>query len=168
MAKVTRVRVSKYEPGPGDVWLFGDGRIALVDFCDPLRVGVRLSDGSSCGFEYRNSFARWLEANRAVDPRAEIVRLQVERDKAEAGILDIAEKGEAREKAIANSWEAYATKALDLIGQYGGIDGGHHKQWVLDQVVRALKGDKYDDWVKEHNDGEDGPNTYEWDVGIAP
>jgi len=55
-----------------------------------------------------------------------------------------------------------------MIHQYGGIDGNHHKQWVLDQVVRALTGAKYDDWVKEHNDGKDGPDTYEWDVGIAP
>jgi hypothetical protein len=31
-------------------------------------------------------------------------------------------------------------QALDLIYKYGGIDGGHHKQWVLDQVVRALTG----------------------------
>ena len=58
--------------------------------------------------------------------------------------------------------------ALHMIHQYGGIDGNHHKQWVLDQVVRALTGAKYDDWVKEHNDGKDGPDTYEWDVGIAP
>jgi len=31
-------------------------------------------------------------------------------------------------------------EALDLILEYGGIDGGHHKQWVLDQVVRTLTG----------------------------
>jgi hypothetical protein len=58
--------------------------------------------------------------------------------------------------------------ALDMIHKYGGIDGGHHKQWVLDQVVRALTGDKYAKWVEDHNAGDDGPNTYEWDVGIAP
>lgn len=59
-------------------------------------------------------------------------------------------------------------KALDLIAEYGGIGGGHHKQWLLDQVVRVLAGDKYKDWVGEWQDGEDGPNTYEWDTGIAP
>ena len=60
------------------------------------------------------------------------------------------------------------TKALDIIMQCGGIDGAHHKQWVLDQVVRALTEDAYEDWVADHNDGEDGPDTYDWDVGIAP
>jgi hypothetical protein len=58
-------------------------------------------------------------------------------------------------------------KALDLIFQYGGIDGGHHKQWVLDQVVRKLA-PNYRAWVKEFEAGEDGPKTYEWDKGIAP
>ncbi len=30
--------------------------------------------------------------------------------------------------------------AMEYIGRYGQIDGGHHKQWVLDQVARILKG----------------------------
>jgi hypothetical protein len=59
-------------------------------------------------------------------------------------------------------------KALEIIHLYGGIDGAHHKQWVLDQVVRALTGDKYPEWVAAQKAGEDGPNTYEWDEGIAP
>lgn len=58
--------------------------------------------------------------------------------------------------------------ALDLISQYGGTDGGHHKQWVLDQVVRALTGDDYPEWVRQQKDGDDGPETYEWDEGTAP
>lgn len=57
--------------------------------------------------------------------------------------------------------------ALLYIHQYGGIDGGHHKQWVLDQVVRCLV-PNYAEWVKEQKAGEDGPETYEWDVGIPP
>ena len=59
-------------------------------------------------------------------------------------------------------------EALDLIERYGGIDGGHHKQWVLDQVARALLDDGYEDWVAEMKDGEDGSDTYDWDEGIAP
>ena len=60
-------------------------------------------------------------------------------------------------------------KALDVINQYGGIDGAHHKQWVLDQVVRTLLPDGfYDEWVRQHNDGDEGPNTYEWEEGTAP
>lgn len=60
--------------------------------------------------------------------------------------------------------------ALDLAYRYGGIDGDHHKMWVIDQMVRALTGTEsdYARWVHEHNAVEDGPNTYEWDEGIAP
>ncbi len=60
-------------------------------------------------------------------------------------------------------------KVLDLIHEWGGIDGAHHKQWLLDKIVYAVAGeDGYDDWVKNYNDGEDGPDTYRWDTGIAP
>ncbi len=65
------------------------------------------------------------------------------------------------------SSERQIHEALDLIYQYGGIDGGHHKQWLLDQIVRVLA-DDYKQWVIEHNKGKDGPDTYSWDVGIAP
>lgn len=58
-------------------------------------------------------------------------------------------------------------KALD-VAHYGLNDGGHHKMWVIDQMVRALTGDMYEDWIRELEDGEDGPKTYEWDTGVAP
>lgn len=48
--------------------------------------------------------------------------------------------------------------ALHVAGDYAWIDGGHHKQWVIDQMVRALTGPDYDDWV-----GDD-----EWDEGTLP
>lgn len=83
--------------------------------------------------------------------------------------------------------------AIIFISRYGGIDGGHHKQWVLDQVARILLGTpvevrlaKWDNgeederyylgepsaeylaWVAAQKAGEDGPNTYDYDEGIAP
>jgi hypothetical protein len=58
-------------------------------------------------------------------------------------------------------------KALNLISEYGGIDGGHHKQWLLNELVKILA-DDYDEWVRKFNNGEDGPYTYRWDKGIAP
>jgi hypothetical protein len=58
--------------------------------------------------------------------------------------------------------------AIELAFQYGGIDGAHHKMWVIDQMLRILTGDKYDALVRESCDGEDGPDTYGWDTGIAP
>ena len=48
---------------------------------------------------------------------------------------------------------------LDLIEQYGWIDGAHHKQWVLDQIVRKiLAPNDYEKWAEACN----------WDCGIAP
>lgn len=61
-----------------------------------------------------------------------------------------------------------ADKALEVALRYGGIDGGHHKAWVIDQMVRALTGARYEEWVRDAKDGEHGPDTYEWDEGIAP
>lgn len=54
------------------------------------------------------------------------------------------------------------------IAEYGAFDGSHHKMWVIDQMVRALTGDRYDEWVTAFKAGNDGPDTYEWDCGIAP
>jgi len=83
-------------------------------------------------------------------------------------------------------------KALDKAFQFGSTDGEHHKMWVIDQMVRALTGcpmvtkksldcngieytysaqgesEEYREWVTKFSDGEDGPNTYEWDEGRAP
>jgi len=58
--------------------------------------------------------------------------------------------------------------ALDLALGGGGTDGAHHKTWYLDQIVRTLAGDQYETVIAEYRDGEDGPETYEWDEGIAP
>ena len=59
-------------------------------------------------------------------------------------------------------------KALRILIRYGGIDGEHHKDWVIDQAVRALAGDYYDELIAVAKCGEDGPETYEWNEGIAP
>lgn len=82
--------------------------------------------------------------------------------------------------------------ALEVCIRFGGIDGEHHKAWVIDQMVRALTGcpsvldgkrDARGQWhhfmrlgespeylalVAEACAGDDGPNTYAWDEGIAP
>jgi hypothetical protein len=64
--------------------------------------------------------------------------------------------------------DANTRQAIELIVKYGGIDGAHHKDWVLDQVVRLLAGSEYENVIREAKAGEDGPNTYDWDEGIAP
>ncbi len=83
--------------------------------------------------------------------------------------------------------------AMLWIERYSGIDGAHHKDWIIDQVARILKGTKvivklakwegghqeerfhldeppteYWKWVEEMKDGEDGAYTYDYDFGIAP
>lgn len=64
-----------------------------------------------------------------------------------------------------NVFEERIRKAVEVAERYGGIDGGHHKQWVIDQMLRALLAHKYDSWVKEMNADEEYDD---WDVGIAP
>ncbi len=92
----------------------------------------------------------------------------------------------------AGTSEERIAKALALAVAYGGIDGAHHKDWVIDQMVRALTGcpvqtqtapdcngrsyaylsqgesDDYRVLVASACAGKDGPNTYSWDTGIAP
>lgn len=58
--------------------------------------------------------------------------------------------------------------AIEIAVRFGGIDGAHHKTWVIDQMVRALAGEDYARIVRDACAGEDGPDTYEWDEGIAP
>lgn len=54
--------------------------------------------------------------------------------------------------------------ALAVAFAYADIDGGHHKQWVIDQMVRAITGENYQEFLDTYNDPEYG----EWDEGIAP
>ena len=95
-------------------------------------------------------------------------------------------------------YEGYGPKewALLYIACYGGIDGGHHKQWVLDQITRILHGTsveltlakwsnghqeyrfttgkpsaEYLAWVEEMKgeyDEENEEYEYNYDMGIAP
>jgi len=84
--------------------------------------------------------------------------------------------------------------AMHYIYVYGGIDGAHHKQWLLDQVARLLCGavpeitlakwengheeyrygsvnktDEYLKFVTKCQDpDEDGEPQYDYDEGWAP
>lgn len=60
------------------------------------------------------------------------------------------------------------TAALHCAVKHGDTDGAHHKAWVIDQMVRHLAGDDYEQIVAEARAGEDGPETYDWDCGIPP
>ncbi|GAA4226020.1 hypothetical protein GCM10022254_09560 [Actinomadura meridiana] len=78
--------------------------------------------------------------------------------------------------------------ALDIVRD-GVDDGAHHKQWAIDQMVRALTGcpmvdgiardhrgeqftcsvrgesEEYVQFVADYNEGDDGDL---WETGIAP
>jgi hypothetical protein len=68
----------------------------------------------------------------------------------------------------ARAMEGEINAALLVARQYSQIDGAHHKAWVIDRMVRALTGDGYEAWVREHKAGVHGPDTFEWDEGIPP
>lgn len=59
-------------------------------------------------------------------------------------------------------------KAIGVAVKSGGFEEAHHKDWVIDQMVRSLSGDNYNKIVQEACSGEDGPNTYVWNKGVAP
>ena len=83
-------------------------------------------------------------------------------------------------------------KAISIAVKYGGIDGDHHKDWVIDQMVRALtdcpsvkksatgsdgkrytyvtqgESSEYKKIVADACAGEDGPCTHEWSIGVPP
>lgn len=57
-----------------------------------------------------------------------------------------------------------ANRALVVALEFGQVDEAHHKAWVIDQMVRIILGDGYDNAIcMWEQDGE-----YEWDTGIAP
>jgi hypothetical protein len=64
--------------------------------------------------------------------------------------------------------EERITAAIALGFAYGTVDGAHHKMWVIDQMIRILAGDEYEDMVKDAKAGDDGPDTYEWHEGSPP
>ncbi len=57
-------------------------------------------------------------------------------------------------------------KAAQIIARHGSTDGAHHKQWCLDQALRAmLTPEQYEAWIaRQNSDSEYDP----WDTGIAP
>lgn len=56
--------------------------------------------------------------------------------------------------------------AADIAMQFGMIDGAHHKQWVIDQMLRAMLTEEE---YKDFRDLMDNDPEYDpWDEGIAP
>jgi hypothetical protein len=67
----------------------------------------------------------------------------------------------------------HVIESLRIIENYGQIDGDHHRAWCLDQVARHLLAHlgpnySYETWVEDMKAGQFGPDTYEYDAGVAP
>lgn len=54
--------------------------------------------------------------------------------------------------------------AIEFIAEWGTVDGAHHKQWVVDQVMRILAGESYENFVADFRE----VHLDDWPVGIAP
>lgn len=65
---------------------------------------------------------------------------------------------------------ARVTSAMVVAERFGGIDGDHHKTWVIDQMMRALLDDRYDDWRRAYEAATDesGELMGSWPEGIPP
>ena len=129
--------------------------------------------------EDMNRFANGIDMSCVTARQMQIILNLIEKMKKCINILDdelkeinktINEKEITIEKLQKENEEKYKQikKALDLIFEYGQIDEGHHKAWVIDQIVRILIKDKYDEWVKNYIYDEETGDTYTWDKGIAP
>jgi len=66
--------------------------------------------------------------------------------------------------------EQSINEALEIVEKYGSTDGAHHKQWVIDQMVRKLLGTEYERWRSEYGwDFDLEEQVIEgWDEGKAP
>ena len=55
--------------------------------------------------------------------------------------------------------------AIDVAWKAGGVDGDHHKAWVIDQMLRKLlSANEYNDFLTEYEKS----GEYKWDPGVAP
>lgn len=56
-------------------------------------------------------------------------------------------------------------EAVEIAGEYGEIDGDHHKMWVIDKMVAVLLGEEaYEQWkIDMRGECIDGEYEYgEW------
>lgn len=98
---------------------------------------------------------------------------------------------EALESYVGTPFEGFgpAEWAVHYLQCYGGIDGEHHKTWVIDQAMRILLGTpivdfrtaRWDDGQEEYRYATGDPSErylawvaeralddYDHDVGVAP
>lgn len=57
-------------------------------------------------------------------------------------------------------------EAIEIAIVYNGVNQKDHKAWLIDQMVRILAAEDYEEVIRKAKDGDDGPNTYGWDLGV--
>jgi hypothetical protein len=138
----------------------------------------------------------WEEARRLLDEQERIRNIEASTDNVKERLKRRQPRylGEFAVDIEQSPFAGWTTGqwALHYIGLYGGIDGDHHKAWVLDQVARILNGaplnvveakwdngdsefrfdvgdsETYRQWVVTLRAGENGPDSYDYSEGIAP
>ena len=82
--------------------------------------------------------------------------------------MDLSDSASPQEPAAGPTSRADALedRIVGAVGNalhYGRIDGGHHKMWVIDQMLRGLLADEYDEviakWCK-NDDGDDSSGMW--------
>ena len=58
-------------------------------------------------------------------------------------------------------------KAITFALQWGMVSGAHHKQWVIDQIIRILLGEDEENYQMMIKVGKILTGE-EWDEGVAP
>ena len=109
---------------------------------------------------------RYAEARATADALAAKIETML-RDEEDARALRLAEHAAREDVAgkLAGALERI-TMAAGEIARYGMTDGSHHKQWLLDRVLRLmLAEEQYTTWIAAMNSD---PDYAPWDVGIAP
>ena len=63
--------------------------------------------------------------------------------------------GETKVKIDKTKYAKYSKKDWTMfwIEMYGGIDGAHHKDWLIDQIARILKGAKIEIKIAKWDNG---------------
>jgi len=105
-----------------------------------------------------------IKAHYATGVDADVIQrlaAEVERLTVEVGVTEI--QRHIVDELLQKQARIDATLAIAY--RYGGIDGEHHKEWVIDQMVRQLTGDYYAKWREHYDNADDG---LKWPKGIAP
>lgn len=72
---------------------------------------------------------------------------------------------------VPTSLDTRIQRAVGLAWCFNEIEGAHHRQWLIDQMVRNLLGEQYESFVKEYEEpikNDEKIEHYKWNKGIPP